>query len=57
MSSPDPMVSEAMIAPGPKIVSHDAGFREVNAAKGVRQSLKVRSANYSAAIKPWYRPM
>ncbi len=28
MSSPDPMVSEAMIAPGPKMVSHDAGFRD-----------------------------
>ena len=42
MSSPEPIVSEAIIAPGPNMVSHEAGFREVNAANGVRQSLMVR---------------
>lgn len=41
MSSPDPMVSEAIIAPGPKMVSHDAGFLDVNASNGVRQVLTV----------------
>ena len=28
MSSPDPMVSEAMMAPGPKTVSHRAELAE-----------------------------
>jgi len=41
MSSPDPIVSEAMIAPGPKMVSHDAGFRDVNASNGVRHELTI----------------
>ena len=41
MSSPDPIVSEAMIAPGPKMVSHDAGFRDVNASNGFRHELMV----------------
>jgi hypothetical protein len=41
MSSPDPKVSEAMIAPGPKRVSHDAGFRNVNASNGFRHVLMV----------------
>ena len=41
MSSPDPMVNEAIIAPGPKMVSHDAGFRDLNASNGVRQVLTI----------------
>ena len=41
MSSPDPKVSEAMIAPGPKRVSHDAGFMNVNASNGFRHVLMV----------------
>ena len=41
MSSPDPIVSEAMIPPGPKMVSHDAGLRGVNATNGFRHVLIV----------------
>ena len=41
MSSPDPIVSEAIIAPGPKMVSHDAGFRDVNESNGGRHELTV----------------
>ena len=35
------MVSEAMMAPGPKMVSHDAGFRDVNASNGVRHEIMI----------------
>ena len=31
MSSPEPIVSDAMTAPGPKIVNHASGLRDCNA--------------------------
>jgi hypothetical protein len=34
MSSPEPIVSDAITAPGPKIENHRSGFRERKAAGG-----------------------
>ncbi len=43
MSSPDPMVSEAMMAPGPKTVSHRAELAEGSGGEWEVSSLIARS--------------
>src|SRR5207302_2327861 len=49
MSSPEPMVSDAMTAPGPKIVNHASGLRDCS-ANGSGSTLLPRSASRSGLI-------